>query len=264
MQGAEEIDLSGGFTTTERAALRNKLREEPGALPSRMRFVIASLVLQTTLLGVIASAGYVLIQRTHRLDRDAQNQATQAAAVVQKVDALSAQSELTKVEVANLHKTLASTTSEDVLFLKIILLKPDVDLQLARTIARDVHQYSLLYGRDPNLVLAIIAVESRFDSKAISPVGAVGLMQVMPHWKKVLGITGDLTDPEVSIKYGLQVLGFYEEMYKDLEVVLTAYNRGPGPVDKALMKGTSPMNNYAPLVLQTYERLKRLNVQSAR
>jgi soluble lytic murein transglycosylase-like protein len=264
MQGAEEIDLSGGFTTTERAAIRNRMRDESAPLPTRMRFIIASVVMQTTLLAVFIAAGWVLIQRMQRLDRDAINQATQAAAVAQKVDALTAQNELTKSEVANLHKTLSSTTSEDVLFLKIILLKSDVDLQLARSIARNVHQYALLYGRDPNLVLAIIAVESRFDPHAVSPVGAVGLMQVMPHWKKVLGITGDLSDPEVSIKYGLQVLGFYEEMYKDPEVVLTAYNRGPGPVDKALMRGTSPMNNYAPMVLQTYERLKRLNVQSAR
>lgn len=264
MNSAEEIDLSGGFTTTERAAIRNRLREESSPFQARMRFVIASLVLQTGLLAVVATGGYVLVDKIHRLDRDALTQSTQAAAVAQKVDALTADNELTKTELANLHRTLASTTSEDVLFLKVMLLKPDVDLTLARTIARNVHQYSLLYGRDPNLVLAIIAVESRFDPKAVSNVGAVGLMQVMPHWKKVLGITGDLSDPEVSIKYGLQVLGFYQEMYKDLDVVLTAYNRGPGPVDHALMRGTSPMNNYAPMVLQTYDRLRRLNVQSAR
>jgi soluble lytic murein transglycosylase-like protein len=262
MQQAEEIELSGGFTTTERAAIRNRLSDLPA--PARYRFVIASLVLQTALLGMFAAAGYALGERVRRLDHDAVSQAAQAAAVGQKVDALASEEDLLKSEIANLHKSLASTTSEDVLFLKIMLLKPDVDLELARRIAQHVHQYSLLYGRDPNLVLAIIAIESRFDSKAVSPVGAVGLMQVMPHWKKVLGITGDLTDPETSIKYGLQVLGFYEEMYKDTEVVLTAYNRGPGPVDKALMRGTSPTNNYAPMVLQTYERLKRLNVQSAR
>jgi soluble lytic murein transglycosylase-like protein len=263
MPQAEEIEISGGFTTTERAAIRHRLADT-GAPTSRYRFVIASLVLQTVLLGLFATAGYALVERIRKLDQDAEAQTTQSAAVAQKLDTLSTQSDQLKNEVALLHKTLASTTSEDVLFLKIMLLKPDVDLDMARTVARHVHQYSLLYGRDPNLVLAIISVESRFDSKAISPVGAEGLMQVMPHWKKVLGITGDLKDPETSIKYGLQVLGFYEEMYKDPEVVLTAYNRGPGPVDKALMRGTSPTNNYAPMVLQTYEKLKRLNVQSAR
>ena len=67
-----------------------------------------------------------------------------------------------------------------------------------------------------------------------------------------------------NIKYGLQVLGFYLEMYQDLEMALTAYNRGPGPVDAALVKGRNPNNGYAPKVLSTYERLKKLNVMAMR
>jgi soluble lytic murein transglycosylase-like protein len=93
--------------------------------------------------------------------------------------------------------------------------------------------------------------------------GAIGLMQVMPQWEKVLGIQGSLKDPEISIKYGLQVLGFYMEMYKDLEMALTAYNRGPGPVDMALMRGRDPKNQYAPRVLKVYERLKKLSLPGA-
>jgi len=254
MNEAEEVDLS------------STLREQVAAAaqPMRLRYIGMSLALQLVLLAVVGSGGYVLVDRVRQLDRSEDGHATQAAALVQRVDALAAQNEQLKTEIVNLHKTIASTTSQDVLFLKIILLKQDIDLDLARTIAHHVHEYALRFGKDPNLVLAIIAVESQFDPKAVSPVGAVGLMQVMPHWKKVLGINGDLADPEISIKYGLQVLGFYDEMYKDPEVVLTAYNRGPGPVDKALMRGTSPTNNYAPQVLQTYARLKRLNVESAR
>jgi soluble lytic murein transglycosylase-like protein len=110
--------------------------------------------------------------------------------------------------------------------------------------------------------LAIIAEESRFNPNAVSPVGAVGLMQVMPQWEKVLGISGSLKDPEVSIKYGLQVLGFYMEMYKDIEMALTAYNRGPGPVDMALMHGKDPKNKYAPEVLKVFERLKKLGLKT--
>ena len=87
-------------------------------------------------------------------------------------------------------------------------------------------------------------------------------MQVMPQWEKVLGIQGSLKDPEVSIKYGMQVLGFYMEMYKDIEMALTAYNRGPGPVDMALMRGKNPKNGYAPQVLKVYERLKSLSIPS--
>ncbi|RMG20419.1 MAG: lytic transglycosylase domain-containing protein [Deltaproteobacteria bacterium] len=159
---------------------------------------------------------------------------------------------------------LHTDTRVDVLFLKILIARPDVDRRLAREIARHVHHYAQLYGTDPDLVLAIMAVESNFDPKARSRVGAVGLMQVMPQWKKVLGIEGSLEDPETNIKYGLQILGFYQQMYKDRQMALTAYNRGPGPVDAALMKGRDPHNGYAARVLEKYEMLSALNVASTR
>jgi soluble lytic murein transglycosylase-like protein len=50
------------------------------------------------------------------------------------------------------------------------------------------------------------------------------------------------------------------EMYKDVEMALTAYNRGPGPVDVALMRGKDPRNLYAPKVLKVYERLRKLSL----
>jgi soluble lytic murein transglycosylase-like protein len=176
--------------------------------------------------------------------------------------ALTEQTQGLKKEVTDLEHHLSSNAAEDLLFLKILVVKPGIDEELGRRIARNVHHYSALHGRDPNLVLAIIAVESDFNPSAVSNVGAQGLMQVMPQWKKVLGITGDLSDPETSIRYGLQVLGFYMEMYKDVEMALTAYNRGPGPVDAALMRGKDPKNQYPNRVLATYERLKRLSVTS--
>ena len=165
-----------------------------------------------------------------------------------------------KAEATDLRQYVASSSAEQVVFLKILVLKPDIDLALARNIARHTHHYAAIFKRDPDLVLAIIAEESRFDPNAISPVGAVGLMQVMPQWEKVLGISGSLKDPEVAIKYGLEVFGFYMEMYKDIEMALTAYNRGPGPVDVALMRGKDPKNLYAPKVMKVYERLKRLGI----
>lgn len=185
----------------------------------------------------------------------------QATDIGARVGDLSEQSVAIKAEGSQLRQYVESSSAEQVIFLKILVLKPDVDPALARSIARYAHHYGALYKRDPDLVLAIIAEESRFNPNAVSPVGAVGLMQVMPQWEKVLGIQGSLKDPEVSIKYGLEVLGFYLEMYKDLEMALTAYNRGPGPVDMALMRGKDPKNKYAPEVMKMYERLKKLSVQ---
>jgi soluble lytic murein transglycosylase-like protein len=180
-----------------------------------------------------------------------------------RIEALAGDTQALRAEVSNLRQTMASHTGEDVLFLKVLLLKPNIDLNLASAIAAETHRQAQLVQRDPNLVLAIMTVESDFNVRATSGVGAVGLMQVMPHWKRVLGINGDLYDIATNIKYGLQVLGFYLEMYGELEMALTAYNRGPGPVDWALIKGKEHRNGYAAKVLGVYERLKALNVRAA-
>jgi soluble lytic murein transglycosylase-like protein len=186
----------------------------------------------------------------------------QTSELLEKVAALDEESRAIRAESTELRQYLASNSAEQVIFLKMLVLKPDLDMTLGHNIARHVHRYAALYKRDPDLVLSIIAEESGFNPNAVSNVGAVGLMQVMPQWEKVLGIQGSLKDPEVSIKYGLQVLGFYMEMYKDIEMALTAYNRGPGPVDMALMHGKDPKNKYAPQVLKVYEKLKKLGLAS--
>jgi hypothetical protein len=178
----------------------------------------------------------------------------------EKTEALRLQNEGLQKEVSALHSYVASKSEEDVIFLKIVITKKEIDRTLARQIAQHVRRYSALYAEDPDLVLAIMAVESDFDPSVVSNMGAVGLMQVMPQWAKILGVTEPLSDPETSIRHGLQILGFYKAMYKDLETALTAYNRGPGAVDWALMKGQSPLNRYAPRVLKTYEELKSLQV----
>jgi soluble lytic murein transglycosylase-like protein len=208
----------------------------------------------------LAATAYFIAPRLIELTRAVNSQVREAESWAQQTAALKTETVALKNEVEALRQYISSASSEDVIFLKIMFMKPKLDEALARKIARAVHQYSELHGKDPNLVLALISVESDFNPKAVSSVGAVGLMQVMPQWKKVLGIQGDLDDVETSVRYGLQILGFYTEMYKDLEMALTAYNRGPGPVDSALMKGRDPKNGYPAQVLKAYQRLKMLSV----
>jgi soluble lytic murein transglycosylase-like protein len=212
------------------------------------------------LLLLAAGAAAALVVRD-RLAEVSSNSVAATESQEQRFDEVAAGTKALETELFALRQQIASQTGEDVIFLKTLIMKPQIDPLLARKTARAVRRYSELYRRDPDLVMAIIAVESDFNPNAVSHVGATGLMQVMPHWKKVLGITGDLRDPDVSINYGLQILGFYEEMYKDLKMALTAYNRGPGPVDTALMRGVDPKNDYAGRVMAQYERLKKLNVQ---
>lgn len=161
-----------------------------------------------------------------------------------------------------LNHSVGSKTAENTIYLKTIILRPSISPKLARAIAKAIHRNCLIYKRDPDFVLALIEIESNFNPKAISSVGAEGLMQVMPHWKEQLAIAGDLKNPEVNIKYGIQIFGFYDTMYKDVETALMAYNRGPRNVDNDLMRGADPSRNgYADKFMKVYNRLKALNVE---
>ena len=99
----------------------------------------------------------------------------------------------------------------------------------AETIARWVHIYSVRFDLQPELVLSVMAVESRFDHFAVSNVGAIGLMQVMPFWKDELGSKEDnLLKIETNIRYGCAILRHYLNRYHRLDMALSAYNGSLG------------------------------------
>ena len=223
-------------------------------------WAIAAIAICLALISGMAVSAYYLAPGLFDLRRGISAQTAEAQKWTAETSALKDETKALKDEVESLRQIITSASNQDLIFLKIMLLRPKLDETFARNVARYVHKYAELHEKDPNLVLAIIEVESAFNPRAVSGVGAMGLMQVMPQWKRVLSIQGDLDDPETSIRYGLQVLSFYTEMYKDLETALTAYNRGPGPVDAALMRGKDPKNGYPTQVLATYQRLKRLSI----
>ncbi len=88
------------------------------------------------------------------------------------------------------------------------------------------------FGVDHDLVHAVISVESAYDPRAVSPKGAVGLMQLMPATAAELGVH-DLTDPHDNIVGGVRHLRRLLAYYKgDLTRALAAYNAGVGAVDR--------------------------------
>ena len=73
-----------------------------------------------------------------------------------------------------------------------------------------VHYEATRAGLDPQLVLAVIDVESQFRKYAVSAAGARGLMQVMPFWVKQIGLPShDLFDWRTNVRYGCTILRFY-------------------------------------------------------
>lgn len=86
-------------------------------------------------------------------------------------------------------------------------------------------------GLDPQLVFSLIDVESGFQPEAVSPVGAIGLMQIMPFWTKVLstGMPEQLYEPRINIRYGCLILRHYLDMERgDMFRALGRYNGSLG------------------------------------
>lgn len=80
---------------------------------------------------------------------------------------------------------------------------------------RLIHSEATRAGVPPELVLAVIQIESGFDSYAVSRVGAQGMMQVMPFWKKEIGREQDnLIHLETNLRYGCTILKYYIDREK--------------------------------------------------
>jgi len=92
-----------------------------------------------------------------------------------------------------------------------------------------VYTEANIAGLDPQLVLAVIDIESNFNRFALSHAGAQGLMQIMPFWKDVYGKPeDDLYNPLVSLRYGCTILRYYMDKYENPNEALAAYNGSLG------------------------------------
>ena len=118
-----------------------------------------------------------------------------------------------------------------------------------------IQAYSIAFEVDPNLVKAIIAIESCFDRKAVSSVGARGLMQLMPATAKVLGVK-DSFNTNANIRGGIQYFSQMLERFNgNTKLALAAYNAGPHAVEK--YGGIPPYTEtqgYVKKVLKRYEK----------
>jgi soluble lytic murein transglycosylase-like protein len=111
-------------------------------------------------------------------------------------------------------------------------------------------------GIDPELAFRLVKLESDFNVHATSPVGAIGLTQVMPSTARyyVKGITREgLYDPATNLRVGFRYLrGLVNEYNGDVKLALLVYNRGPVAVAKSRAQGDNPSNGYDRILTKGY------------
>ncbi len=129
--------------------------------------------------------------------------------------------------------------------------------ELARTVVGESRRQEL----EPDLVFAVMQVESSCYNFAVSSVGALGLMQIMPRTGESLArkLNVDwrgpdtLFDPIVNVRLGIAYLKILSDRYGSLPTALAAYNWGPARIDSRLRRGAALPSKYVQQVLRVFD-----------
>ncbi len=162
----------------------------------------------------------------------------------------------------------------------ILVVVPWVERQHYQLVyPNQIRQYAEEFALDPYLVAAVIHCESGNRADAVSPKGAIGLMQVMPQtgfWiAEKLDVqdfeTDMLKQPDLNIRFGCWYLSFLSKRFdSDRRLMLAAYNAGHGKVEQWLADETivqdgeikafpyEETQNYVERVQRAYEKYKKL------
>jgi soluble lytic murein transglycosylase-like protein len=122
-----------------------------------------------------------------------------------------------------------------------------------------IQEASVTFGVPPELIHAVITVESNYNQLAVSPKGARGLMQIMPATASRFGSNGNF-DPRQNILTGSRYLRWLLDYFNDdIELTIAAYNAGEGAVMRAGRKipRFTETESYVPKVLSVYRKAKR-------
>ena len=141
------------------------------------------------------------------------------------------------------------------------------EYRVSEPLAAEIHKAAVATGISPKIAFGLVRAESSFKTRAVSPVGAVGLTQLMPataRWLKPGTTRRELMQPKTNLQIGFTYLKNLIDRYDGNEkLALTAFNRGPGTVDRALRQGRNPDNGYYDKVV-TGKSAKHVTLMNAK
>ena len=138
------------------------------------------------------------------------------------------------------------------------IIEYSAQYKITADLAGAIYDVALSEQLNPGLAFPLVQIESRFDPRATSRAGAVGLTQILPSTARLYepGLTQEqLYDRVTNLRLGFRYLRDLLERYvANLERALLAYNRGPGKVEELLGAGKDPRNGYSANVLRGYRQ----------
>jgi soluble lytic murein transglycosylase len=145
-------------------------------------------------------------------------------------------------------------------------MKIRLEAEHLERVLRAVHDNARRFDLEPEMLLAVIHVESRFDTRAVSSKGALGLMQIRPATaREVAGSLGielttddQLFDPELNILLGSCYLRYLVDRFDDRDTALAAYNSGPTRIAARWRETGEVPQAYPARVSEALERITSL------
>ena len=129
--------------------------------------------------------------------------------------------------------------------------------RIGADLATSIYDISLAEGIEPELAFRLVRVESEFNERATSPVGAIGLTQLMLPTARFFqkDITKDaLYNRDINLRIGFRYLRTLVREYKgNVQLALLVYNRGPVAVQASREQGLDPSNGYERVVMKGYK-----------
>ena len=146
------------------------------------------------------------------------------------------------------------SAAEPIASVRCMGLSPQAVARRADRYREMIFKVAQKHDVSPHLVKAVITEESCFNNKALSPVGAQGLMQLMPDTASWLDVS-DPHDPVQNLSGGIRYLASLQKQFDTVELALAAYNAGPGNVRR--YKGVPPFAETQAYVLNVQAHYRR-------